>query len=88
LIVKDKGSANFRPITVDFITKELKLREAMAKRAEEYEATLGLAKSKLSEILTGKRKPDVPFFRPAAKIAKNGFPGPYFNAICLSNLAF
>jgi HTH-type transcriptional regulator / antitoxin HigA len=93
----NKGEANLT-------LKELKLLEAMARAAEEYEdtvlglkpvkepqtitelleqkmcenkmtqaklaETLGLAKSKLSEILTGKRKPDVPFLKALYKKLK------------------
>jgi len=93
----NRGEANLT-------AKELKLLEAMAKAAEEYEdtvlglkpvkepqtiaelleqkmyenkmtqaklaETLGLGKSKLSEILTGKRKPDVSFLKAIYKKLK------------------
>ncbi len=48
---------------------ELKMFEnkmTQAKLAEE----LGLGKSKVSEILTGKRKPDVPFLKGVHKVLK------------------
>ncbi len=48
---------------------ELKMFEnkmTQAKLAEE----LGLGKSKVSEILTGKRKPDIPFLKGVHKILK------------------
>lgn len=41
---------------------ELKMYENKLSQAKLAE-TLGLGKSKLSEILTGKRKPDVPFLK-------------------------